>query len=94
MKDNTTFEEVYQRVIEETGCNTQNKLAAFFGIKQASVSSAISKKSIPCSWILVLFDNGINPNYIRYGQLPKFNLGSQCLNVIHAIKWSYAIARQ
>ena len=55
-----------------TGCETQQKLADFLGIRQSSIANAKKRGSIPSDWLLTLWrKKGVNPDWILTGQGAK-----------------------
>ncbi len=72
LKDAAAFEEIYGRVLEAAGAETQMDLARRLGIRQSSVSDAKKKKRVPSSWILALcVDGGWNPRWLMSGEPPR-----------------------
>ena len=63
------YTEVMSRIQLMTGCETQQELAGFFGIRQSSVSDAKKRGSIPSDWLITLWrKKGANPDWILTGQ--------------------------
>lgn len=72
LKDTAAFEDIYSRVMEAAGAETQMDLARRLGIRQSSVSDAKKKKRVPSSWILSLcIESGWNPRWIVSGEPPR-----------------------
>lgn len=62
------FDDAYKRMLHAVGVTTQQGLAEALEIRQASVASAKSRKTIPPAWMLtVLHKFQINPDWILYG---------------------------
>ena len=52
---------------------TQCQLADFLGVRQASISEATRRRSIPASWLVVLVRKlRVNPDWILEGGMPIF----------------------
>lgn len=69
----TTLDRIHSRIAEITNTRTQQELAAILGIRQSSVSSTKTRKSIPSDWYLTLYDMyGVNPDWLRFGTGPKY----------------------
>ncbi len=67
------FDSAYQRICSATGKRTQQELAAYFGIRQSSVSFSKRRKVIPDSWLLALVEkDGISPAWVRFGSGPVY----------------------
>ena len=67
------YAEAFARIKGMTGCGTQQELAAFFGVKQSSISDAKKRGHIPDSWLLALLRRlNINPDWIRCGTGSKY----------------------
>jgi hypothetical protein len=74
--DLSEFEEVMERIKEETGANTQNELAKILNIRQATISEAKKRGRIRSDWLVKLSEtHGLNPNYLRKGELPRYISG-------------------
>lgn len=72
LKDAAAFEDIYGRVLEAAGAETQMDLARRLGIRQSSVSDAKKKKRVPASWILALcIEGGWNPRWLLNGEPPR-----------------------
>ena len=66
------YAEVISRIQTVTGCETQQELANFFGIRQSSISDSKKRSSIPPDWLLtILRKRGVNPDWILTGQGAK-----------------------
>lgn len=62
------FEAKYRRVFEAAGCRTQAELAAFLNIRQASISDAKRRQSVPSDWIVKLYEKKrINLDWVLTG---------------------------
>lgn len=72
-------EPAYDRILQITGLHTQSELAAFLGVKQSSVSSAKARSNVPASWLITLFEKGINPTWICTGEGPKYVVGTDII---------------
>lgn len=71
------FNQAMDRIKEVTHLRTQVELAAFFGIRQSSVSDAKRRGSIPADWKLTLIrKTGTNPAWIESGQGPRYLVAS------------------
>ncbi len=63
----------FVRVFESAGCRTQVELAAILDIRQASISDAKGRGSIPPEWLVKLLRlRGVNPDWILSGTGPRF----------------------
>jgi len=72
LKDTTAFEDIYNRVLQAAGAETQMELARRLGIRQSSVSDAKKKKRVPASWVLALcIEDGWNPRWLLHGEHPR-----------------------
>ncbi len=66
------FDAQYQRILEAAESRTQVELASFLEIRQSSISDAKRRQSIPCEWLIKLFEKKrINPDWIRTGMAGK-----------------------
>ena len=64
-----------KRILSVTGCRTQQELAAFFGVRQSSISDAGRRRSIPSGWLLTLLrEKGVNPEWIIGGRCAPYLL--------------------
>lgn len=62
------YAEAFSRIQDVTGCETQQELAAFFGVRQSSISDAKKRKRIPDGWLLAALRKlGANPEWILHG---------------------------
>lgn len=50
------FAAAYARMLEVTGCRTQDDLAKYFGIRQSSISDAKRRGAVPSDWRLALLE--------------------------------------
>lgn len=67
------FEEIFARIQSVTHTKTQTGLAKILGIRQSSISDAKSRKTVPLSWHLTLFDAlGVNPHWLQHGSGPIY----------------------
>ncbi|EPR43676.1 CI repressor [Desulfovibrio sp. X2] len=72
LRDAGQFEEVYARVMQAAGAETQMDLARRLGIRQSSVSDAKKKRRVPSSWVLSLcIESGWNPRWLLTGEPPR-----------------------
>ncbi|EPR36227.1 CI repressor [Alkalidesulfovibrio alkalitolerans DSM 16529] len=72
LRDAEEFNDIYLRVLEAAGAQTQQDLAERLGIRQSSVSDAKKKKRVPASWILSLcLEAGYNPRWLLSGEPPR-----------------------
>lgn len=68
-----SFEAQMARVKFIAQARTQCQLAEVLGIKQASISEASKRGSVPASWLLVLVQKfRANPDWILEGAMPVF----------------------
>ena len=65
--DNYVFEDVMTRIRGAVGATTQKDLCRVFGISQPSIHYAITRQSIPATWLLKIVGWGVNPDWILYG---------------------------
>lgn len=71
------FAAAYARMLEVTGCRTQDDLAKYFGIRQCSISDAKRRGAVPPDWRLALLEKkSINPAWILTGQGEKYLVAS------------------
>ena len=62
-----TFEIIYNRILSVTNCTTQMELITVLDVSQSSISDAKRRRSIPDTWLIILFDKfRMNPDYLRY----------------------------
>lgn len=67
------FNEALERIKKATGVRTQTELAKLLGIRQATVSEAKKRGSIPAEWILKLYrTRGLNPVWLVDGVGPAY----------------------
>ena len=67
------YAEAFARIQDVTGCGTQQELAAFFEVRQSSISDAKKRERIPDGWLLVLLKKlSINPEWILHGGSIKY----------------------
>lgn len=67
------YAEAFARVHDVTGCGTQQELAAFFEVRQSSISDARKRKRIPDGWLLLLLRKlSVNPEWIVHGGNAKY----------------------
>ena len=67
------MKEVFDRVFEAVGCQTQVELAEVFEIRQSSISDAKRRNSIPSDWLFKLLRlRQINPEWVLTGQGSRF----------------------
>lgn len=70
-----SFEAVYARMLFAAGVRTQTELAKILGMKQASISEAKKRKSIPAEWCMRLYDaRGISFDWQRFGTGPVYDV--------------------
>ena len=63
----------YSRVFEASGCSTQEELAVFLGITQASVADAKRREVVPAPWLLkLLLVASVNPAWVLTGTGSKY----------------------
>ena len=68
-----TFEAQMARIKFIAQAKTQCQLAEVLGIKQASISEASKRGSVPASWLVVLVQKfRANPDWILEGAMPVF----------------------
>lgn len=64
---------ILKRIQVVTNTRTQAELAALLGIRQASISDAKRRQSIPAEWYLKLFEKlGVNPDWLKKGTGPIY----------------------
>ena len=67
------FGSQFLRAFAAAGCGSQAELAAFLGVKQASVSNARRLKSIPSTWLMILRERKrVSPDWILSGEGPIY----------------------
>jgi len=70
-----SFEAVYARMLFAAGLRTQTELAALLRMKQASISEAKKRGSIPADWCMRLYDTcGIRFDWQRFGTGPVYDM--------------------
>ncbi|WP_051677199.1 helix-turn-helix domain-containing protein [Maridesulfovibrio frigidus] len=78
MRGTIEFEAVLLRLGEAfliEGRPTQVKLAEALGIRQSSISDAKRRNSIPAEWFVKALEiGGVDPDWIRTGEGPKFRV--------------------
>lgn len=69
-----SFEAVYARMLFAAGVRTQSELAEVLGLRQASISEAKKRKSIPSQWCMRLYDAcGVRVDWQRQGVGPVYD---------------------
>lgn len=69
-----SFEAVYARMLFAAGVRTQSELADVLGLRQASISEAKKRKSIPSQWCMRLYDAcGVRVDWQRQGVGPVYD---------------------
>lgn len=69
-----SFEAVYARMLFAAGVRTQTELAGILGIRQASISDAKKRKSIPSQWCMRLYDaRAVRVDWQRQGIGPVYD---------------------
>jgi len=69
-----SFEAVYARMLFAAEVRTQSELADVIGIRQASISDAKKRKSIPSDWCMRLYDvRGVKVDWQRFGRGPVYD---------------------
>ena len=69
-----SFEAVYARMLFAAGIRTQTELARLLDMKQASISEAKKRGSIPAEWCMRLYDSfGIRFDWQRFGTGPVYD---------------------
>lgn len=77
-----SFDIQYERILDVTCARSQTQLAKDLGVKQSSISDAKRRTTIPSRWLIKLFDQKrVNPDYVRFGHLPKILLEDSSLSV-------------
>lgn len=86
-----SFEAVYARMLFAAGVRTQTELADILGIRQASISDAKKRKSIPSQWCMRLYDaRGVRVDWQRHGVGPVYDEAKLAeLERFHSIKWDW-----
>lgn len=73
MSKGTQSGTVYARILEATGTTKQTELAAVLGVRQSSISDALSRGSVPPRWLFILLTRfHAHPEWILSGSGPKF----------------------
>lgn len=64
------FKDAYTRICTTTGARSQTELAAILGVRQSSISDAISRgNGIPANWLVTLMEKyALNPSWIKTGE--------------------------
>ena len=69
-----SFEAIYARMLFAAGVRTQTELAKLLQMKQASISEAKKRGSIPAEWCMRLYDTcGIRFDWQRFGTGPVYD---------------------
>ena len=69
-----SFEAIYARMLFAAGVRTQTELANLLQMKQASISEAKKRGSIPAEWCMRLYDTcGIRFDWQRFGTGPVYD---------------------
>ena len=69
-----SFEAVYARMLFAAGVRTQTELANILDMKQASISEAKKRGSIPAEWCMRLYDAcGVSFDWQRFGVGPVYD---------------------
>ena len=69
-----SFEAIYARMLFAAGVRTQTELANLLNMKQASISEAKKRGSIPAEWCMRLYDTcGIRFDWQRFGTGPVYD---------------------
>ena len=69
-----SFEAIYARMLFAAGVRTQTELANLLKMKQASISEAKRRGSIPAEWCMRLYDTcGIRFDWQRFGTGPVYD---------------------
>ena len=69
-----SFEAIYARMLFAAGVRTQTELASLLQMKQASISEAKKRGSIPAEWCMRLYDTcGIRFDWQRFGTGPVYD---------------------
>ncbi|WP_446425070.1 helix-turn-helix domain-containing protein, partial [Mailhella sp.] len=86
-----SFEAVYARMLFAAGVRTQTELADILGIRQASISDAKKRKSIPSQWCMRLYDaRGVRVDWQRHGVGPVYDEAKLVeLEKIRALEWDW-----
>lgn len=73
MSVSVPFTEILKRIQIVTQTRTQVELAHILEIRQASISEAKRRQSIPAEWYLKLFEKlGVNPDWLKKGTGPIY----------------------
>jgi len=69
-----SFYDVFDRIMKATGARTQTELAKLLGIRQATVSEAKKRGTIPAEWIMKLYrSHGLSPVWMVDGVGPVYS---------------------
>ena len=69
-----SFEAIYARMLFAAGVRTQTELAKLLQMKQASISEAKKRGSIPAEWCMRLYDTcGVRFDWQRFGTGPVYD---------------------
>lgn len=67
------FDKIMKRIKDETGAKTQTEIAEVLGVRQATVSDAKRRGSVPAEWLLKLCrSHNLNPMWLVEGFEPKY----------------------
>ena len=73
-----SFEAQMARIKFIAQARTQCQLSEVLGVKQASISEASKRRSVPASWLVVLVQKfRANPDWILTGSMPVFLLAGE-----------------
>ena len=86
-----SFDAVYARMLFAAGVRTQAELARILGIRQASISDAKKRCSIPSDWHMRLYDScGVRPDWQRFGSGPVYDADKvQQIAKLNSDEWYY-----
>ncbi|MCP4344935.1 MAG: bacteriophage CI repressor [Desulfobacterales bacterium] len=62
------FQEFWERIKSATDIRTQGDLASILGVRQATVSDAKKRNSVPAEWLMKLYQSHkLNPVWLAHG---------------------------
>lgn len=73
MDTEVSFDKIYSRIQQISGCRTQVKVACLLDIPQSAISAAKRRGHVPDTWYMTLFSKlGVNPDWIKYHRGPLY----------------------
>ncbi len=73
------FQEFWERIKTATDIRTQGDLASILGVRQATVSDAKKRNSVPAEWLMKLYQSHkLNPVWLAHGIGPVHAVQQKC----------------